>query len=363
MCKRHSLAFALLALGVSACTVMAAGPPPAPGGIVVREVSAVNMPIVCLDDAAAGKPLNSCAYTRQRFSSATQSSLVRSCERDPSGAEKCVSGGAVTWKRFADVRTQPYEGANPELVEVCGVEKEEGAPVSGGGCPKAGQSPTSWGAMLFVYKDKVAHVPPLPPATFTISPTSGESPLDVTLTWNVPGMTGTYPCTASGDWSGSKAAASTEVIGSVMRNSSYTLTCTDIPPGGAVLQWSAATTNTDGSPLASPEGYLLSYGNTLQEARPVLQNSVTLPNGQLTYTFLDLLPMRWFFGVQTIGNGGVKSDLSNIVSMEVQPREAQIQRYTATVTVTVVQKPAPPGELRVSPLPTTSAPARKKGGQ
>ena len=356
---RNRPLLALFALGVSACTI-AAGPPIPPGGIVVREVSATNMPIVCLDDAAVGKPLNSCAYTRQRFASATESSIVRTCETEPS-AMKCIAGGAVTWKRYADVRAQPYEGANPELVEVCTVEKEEGSPVAGGGCPKAGQSATSWGAMLFVYKDQAARVPALPPATFTISPMSGESPLDVVLTWNVPGMTGTYPCTASGDWSGQKAAASTETLGSVMKNSTYTLTCTAIPPGGAVLQWTKATTNADGTPLASPEGYAINYGNTLLEGQPVLQNSIVVPHTQTTYTFLDLLPMRWMFGVQTIGNGGVKSDLSNIVSFEVQPRESQIHRYTATVSVTVVQKPAPPGELKVSPLPaTSSAPPRKR---
>jgi len=335
---------------ITACAVLAAQPVP-PSGPIVREVSAVNMAVVCLDDAAAGKPLNSCAYTRQRFASVTQSSIVRTCENNSESSGTCVPDGAKTWKRYADVRAQPYEGANPELIEVCGVEKEEGAPISGGGCPKPGQSETSWGAMLWVFKDKVAKVPDLPPATFTIEPASGDSPLDVTLSWNVPGMTGEYPCNATGDWSGSKAAASTEVIQSVMRDSSYTLTCTHIPPGGVRLSWVPPTTNADGSPLASPEGFLLSYGSTLMEARPVLAYSVTLPYPQSEYTFLDLLPQRWFFGVQTIGNGGVKSDLSNIVQWDVKPSTTQIQRFTSTLSVKVTQKPAPPGQLTATDPP------------
>jgi hypothetical protein len=372
MCKRESLVIALITLGsivvalvISACVVLAAAPPTPPAGPVVHEVSATNLPIVCLDAEHVGKPVNGCAQTRQRFSSATESSLVRTCPNTPEipiTEQKCPDYSKVVWKRFADVKSRTNAdgstNSEAEIVEVCSVTKEEGAPVSGGNC-KASASGSNWSGMRFVWKEAVSHLPPLPPASFTIAPASGVSPLDVVLTWNVPGMTGEYPCTASGDWSEQHAAAGREEIGSVMRSSTYTLTCTDIPPGGAQLSWTKPTTNTDGTPLASPEGYLLSYGNTMLNGAPVLNASLTLPYAQTTYVFSDLLPMRYFFAIQTIGNGGIRSDLSNLVAYEVKPREAQIQRYTGTVKVEVTTKPAPPGELKATDPPAV-VPSREE---
>ena len=363
MCKRESVAFVLVSLGsialalaISACVVLGAEVPPAPPGTpTVYEVSAPNLPIICLDAEHVGKPVSGCAQTRQRFSSATQASLVRTCPNTPENPitdqTKCPDYSKVIWKRFADVQGKdsvPEVGsAMPELVEVCSVTKEEGAPVSGGNC-KASATGSTWGGMKFVLKEAVSHLPALPPATFTVAPTSGVSPLDIKLTWNVPGMTGDYPCTATGDWEGQYAAAHTQEIGSVMRSSSYTLTCTKIPAGAVVLSWVPPTVNTDGTPLASPEGFLLSYGNSLSGGAPVLSKSVNLPYSQSTYTFADLLPMRWFFGIQTVGNGGVRSDLSNVVGHDVKPRvtDPTIERFTHTVTVEVTTKPAPPGELK-----------------
>jgi hypothetical protein len=220
--------------------------------------------------------------------------------------------------------------------------------------------------MKFVWKETVSHLPPLPPATFTVAPTSGDSPLDIVLSWNVPGMTGTYPCTATGDWEGQKAAASEEEIGSVMKSSSYTLTCTDIPAGGVVLTWVPPITNADGTPLTKPEGFLLSYGDSMLNGEPVLSRSVSLGYNVSTYTFNDLLPIRWFFAIQTLANGGVKSDLSNIVFHDVRPRESQtVQRYTGTVKVDVIVKPAPPGSLKATdpPAPKAEKPLERLEGR
>lgn len=350
MCKREVQVFAMLVLGsmliaagVGACAAFGAQQPSPPSGPIVREVSAVNMPIVCLDDAAVGKPISSCASSRQRFMSATASSVVRWCPGNEQDEQKCVDYSLARWKRFADLGGA--EMGNPrDLIEVCTTEKTEGDAHTD--C-KASSSGSTWSGMKYVWKETAARVPELPPATFTIDPTSGESPLDVTLAWNVPGMAGVYPCTASGDWEGQKAAASSEVIQSVMRDSSYTLTCTDIPGGGVRLSWVPPTTNADGTPLTNAQGFLISYGSTFVEGSPVLSQSVTVPSTQSEYTLRELLPQRWYFAIQTLGNG-TKSELSNIVLYDVKPTSSEIQRYTSTVTVTVIQKPAPPSQLEAS---------------
>jgi len=342
--KRIILIVALAVLTLVVFAVMAQEPPLPPAPELHEEIRK-NLPPVCLDAEHAGKPVSGCPSTRQRFSSATEASLVRVCPGNPKNEPTCADYSTVKWKRFADVKGSG--STERELVEVCTADKEEGSVISGGNC-KASASGSTWSGMAFRFKEDVSHLPPLPPATFTISPVSGVSPVDVTLTWNVPGMTGTFPCTATGDWEGQKAAASTEVIQSVMRNASYTLTCTHIPPGGVVASWTKPVTNTDGTPLANPSGYLLSYGNSMLAGEPVLSSSVAVPYAQTSYLFSDLLPMRWFFAIQTTAADNGISKLSNVATWDVKPRTAQIQRFTATVAVTVTQEPSPPGTFTVA---------------
>jgi hypothetical protein len=99
------------------------------------------------------------------------------------------------------------------------------------------------------------------PGSFVITPTSGTSPLSVTITWNVSPFSG-GTCVASGSWSGPKALSGSQAVTNLTANASYTLTCTRSMRGSASLSWTAPTRNTDGSTLSNLSGYRIHYGTT-----------------------------------------------------------------------------------------------------
>jgi hypothetical protein len=73
--------------------------------------------------------------------------------------------------------------------------------------------------------------PPAPTLTFTSSAATVESGNPVTLTWTSTNATG---CTASGAWSGAKAATGTEATSALTTDSTFNLSCTGT--GGSVAQ-------------------------------------------------------------------------------------------------------------------------------
>ncbi len=78
-----------------------------------------------------------------------------------------------------------------------------------------------------------------PTLTLSASPTSVASGSTSQLTWNASNATS---CTASGSWSGTKAASGTQSTGALTANASYTLTCTG--SGGSTAQTAAVTVTT-----------------------------------------------------------------------------------------------------------------------
>lgn len=281
-----------------------------------------NLPAVCSNTAAEGQPLSSCATSAQTFSTAAPGSLVRACS-----TVSCPYADR-TWRRLSDV-------TSAQFVEVCTSDKAEGAAMS----ECQGTTTSTWGAMVMVPPTQVARaVEPEPsfPGTFTVTPSSGTSPLSVTLAWNVSSFTG-GTCTASGSWSGAKALSGSQTVTNLTANASYTLTCSRSVRGSASLSWTAPTKNTDGSALTTLAGYRISYGLTSS----ALTNTIQVPSPTtVNYIVGNLDSGTWYFGARAYTSTGVESDLSNVVSKVVA---SAIETRSATREVTVTPpKPEPP---------------------
>jgi hypothetical protein len=158
----------------------------------------------------------------------------------------------------------------------------------------------------------------------------------VTIAWNVSSFSGAT-CTASGSWTGAKALSGSQTVTNLTANASYTLTCARPVRGSALLNWTAPTRNTDGSPLTNLSGYRLHYGTVATDLVQTLQ--VTSPT-TTSHTLTNLTDGTWHFGVRALASDGAESVLSNIVS-KVIASTTETHSSTRTVTVTRPQ-PEPP---------------------
>jgi hypothetical protein len=176
-----------------------------------------------------------------------------------------------------------------------------------------------------------------PTVTLSGNPTSGISPVAVTLTWV---STESSACAASGGWSGVKATSGTEVIADLRADTQFTLVCS-ASTGSAVASWTIPTTNTDGSAipatgrgsLAGFEIYQAATAAGLATATPV-----NIPNKSATSHTVTSLPVGpRFYAVKAYNTEGVRSDLSNVATNTIVLPSA-----TATASVTVNVKPEAP---------------------
>jgi trimeric autotransporter adhesin len=170
---------------------------------------------------------------------------------------------------------------------------------------------------------KITVAAPSPALSFSASPGSVNENGSTTLSW-----TGTYVtnCTASGNWSGDKVVAGTEVIGPITTDSQFILTCSG--PDGAVsktvgvsvlqagngtalLSWMPPTQNTDGSALTDLAGYRIHYGTSPGS----YSETITLDNpGLSSYMVENLVSGNWFFAMTSLNSLGIESDYSMEVS-------------------------------------------------
>jgi len=136
-------------------------------------------------------------------------------------------------------------------------------------------------------------------------------------------------CTASGDWSGNKAATGSETINASTIDSQFTLTCSGAGGtvndtvivtvvlnnnGTALLSWTPPTENTDGSPLTDLAGYKIRYG-----ASPCsYSDTITINNPGLTsYLVENLANEDWYFVMTAFNSPGIESSYSIEVSKTV----------------------------------------------
>ncbi|MCZ6619615.1 MAG: hypothetical protein O7E57_15945 [Gammaproteobacteria bacterium] len=95
-----------------------------------------------------------------------------------------------------------------------------------------------------------------------------EPGASITLTWTVRNADS---CSATGGWSGDRAASGSEIVGPLSVNTTYKLTCSGVGGNALVmitvfvngvvqLSWIAPTENMDGSNLNDLVGYKIYYG-------------------------------------------------------------------------------------------------------
>lgn len=176
-------------------------------------------------------------------------------------------------------------------------------------------------ALLFV---GVAHAQSAGVVNLSVTPTSGSGSVTPKLTWSTNPTA--QSCTASGGWSGTKAASGTQTLTAIRANTNFTLTCT-WSSGSAVVSWVAPTKNSDGSNLTDLASFKVLYGTSSTSLTRTA--SVTDPTRRNT-TIGSLTPATWYFKVRTVNSKGVESNDSNVASKSVTGATA-----AKTVSVTV----------------------------
>jgi hypothetical protein len=91
----------------------------------------------------------------------------------------------------------------------------------------------------------------------------------------------------------------------------FTLAVLQNANGTATVNWTAPTTNTDGSALTDLAGYRIAYGRAANQ----LDLSASVNNATVTtHTINNLTSGQWFFAVHAVNAAGAESDLSNVAS-------------------------------------------------
>jgi hypothetical protein len=176
-----------------------------------------------------------------------------------------------------------------------------------------------------------------PTVTLTATPTTGISPLTVTLAWS---STGAVSCIASDGWSGSKPLNGTETVTGLTISKNFILTCS-AADGSARLSWTAPTQNTDGSALTNLAGYKIYHATTSADvaaATPITVSDKTA----VTYTITELPTGPRYYGIKAINTEGIMSVMSGLVNNVIT-----IPATVANANVTVNVKPKPPVILTV----------------
>ncbi len=249
-----------------------------------------NLPMVCTDPSAAGKPVNQAcggsAQTGQIYRAPRDTDLVRTMSDGKTSAD--WSSSAYVWKAWGQVKAGEY-------FDACNTDIPSGSPVPDGPCQDWSMRPRA-GA----------------PATFTATPTTGVAPLAITITWNVPNGSG---CQAGGAWSGAKAASGTETI-TASTSGTLTLACA-VPgpdgPGKATLTWTKPTQNTDGSTLTDLAGFNVYSGRSNPPTNKV---SPMLGPNATSYVFDPITPtgVEWWFGIEAVNAAGAQSTPLTVAS-------------------------------------------------
>lgn len=172
--------------------------------------------------------------------------------------------------------------------------------------------------------------------TFTASTTTGDESVVPVLTWSTsPAATS---CTASGDWSGVKAAAGTETLAAITSSRTYNLTCSWLD-NKATLTWVVPTENTDGTAYTDGKGFKIYYGTA-----PANLNQTVNVNGatQTTHTIQPLAAGTWHFAMTAVNQRDVESARTNTVSKVVGSASGN-----KSVGITVNPVPRPPSDFVV----------------
>jgi hypothetical protein len=165
--------------------------------------------------------------------------------------------------------------------------------------------------------------------TLSASPTSGQGSVTPRLTWSTNPVA--TSCTASGGWSGTKAASGAQTLSAINANTNYTLTCA-WGAGSATVNWTAPTTNTNGTALTNLARFKVLYGTSSTSfTRYVAVDDPTRRSAVVS----SLTPGTWYFSVRAVNTSGAESVNSNVASRNVTGASA-----ARTVSVAVTQPPS-----------------------
>lgn len=174
--------------------------------------------------------------------------------------------------------------------------------------------------------------------TYTVETTTSDGKtLLPRLTWLT--TPAAASCTASNGWTGSKAAAGTELLAAISTSASYRLLCTW--PGDllATVFWTAPTTNDDGSALTDLAGFRIYYGTS---ATALTQTVTVADKAAVSWKFAaPLTAGKWFFGVRAFNVAGIESVTSSPLATKTLTAGASIDR---TLEVSI-KFPSAPGNV------------------
>src|SRR5882757_8950711 len=114
-------------------------------------------------------------------------------------------------------------------------------------------------ALLFLLGSAAVHAQATGIINCAAATTTGSASVVPQLTWSTsPAATS---CTASGDWSGTLAAAGTQTLPAVTKSATYNLTCSWVD-NKAVVNWAAVTQNTNGLPYTDAKMSRIYYSTS-----------------------------------------------------------------------------------------------------
>jgi hypothetical protein len=175
--------------------------------------------------------------------------------------------------------------------------------------------------------------------TLSVTPATGYCPYTATATWSA---TGASVCQKSGAWSGGPVNASgSETLDITSTSATFTMTCsanTDYRD----LSWTNPTQNTDNSAvqLTSNKVFHGPSSANIETTSPIV-----ISPAATSFRVSGLPSGVRYFGVKAVGQGGVESTMSNLVSVTVSlPAGAK----TVTVGCTTPPPPKPPTGVTVA---------------
>lgn len=196
-------------------------------------------------------------------------------------------------------------------------------------------------AFVLLTMSNCAHAAPVI-TKFTATPAGDIAPADVTLSW---ATTGASACTASGGWSGTKAASGTEVIaGAKSGTTTFSLVCSE-GAGALTVTWTPAAKNTDGTDLTNLAGYKIYWGTSPTSMLDV----IPVAGAASSYTHSGLAAGTYYYALATLNLQGVESAKTGTVNGTV----ALASTAPSNAPVTLKAQPLPPTNVKVAT--TTSA--------
>jgi hypothetical protein len=172
--------------------------------------------------------------------------------------------------------------------------------------------------------------------TLRANATSASGSLVPTLTWSTSPIANS--CTASGGWSGTKAASGTQTLTRIYANTNYILTCT-WGTNTARVAWETPTSNTNGSPLTNLAGFRVYYGTSSAAlTRTSVVNDITARAASI----YSLAPGTWYFAVRAFNTSQIESSNSNLATKIVTAATASANVNIAITSTSSLKATATP---------------------